>query len=677
MSGGNFHNAPSFATGAECAAEQTRPTGRTRVNALLACWLRPRFANAVVPALVLTALAGAPAGHAAELSLYEQRIAYQRAVHAIRMGRSGEFRREQAKLKDYALRPYLVYHDAQRRISSLSPKRARDVRAELADTPLAPIFHRNWLTAQVRRGRWDVYLANYEPSDDAAAQCNYLRALYRSGERTEALDQVRDLWVAPRSQPKTCDPLFEVWIASGRLRQESVWARLALALDAREVTLARYLLRFFDAREAAAGRLYYDVHVRPRTVRSLSRFKDDEGGRRALRHGLLRYARDDAEGALALWGEVGRKRAFGDADRDYIEERLTAAVAEASGKAPKTPPPDFSPDSVERIAQALVWHQRWAAAASWIQALPAAVVGKPRWGYWLGRALVETGDAQAGREQLETVAGLRTYYGFLAAEEIGRAPALNAIEPRHDETAREALLAVAAVRRMTELYAVGDLVNARREWRHALPSLDEAGRRHLVELTAHIGWGTQAIFGARDGEMADLIAIRFPTPHKDIFRRNAFQSQLPVQFLYAIARQESAFNARAVSSAGARGLMQLMPATARIIADRVRAKRPSREELFDPAVNARLAAHHLARLMRRYRGNRALVAAAYNAGERRVDRWLKDAAGWPTAVWVERIPFRETRDYVKGVIAFAHVYARLAGTQPPVLAAHERTITPP
>ena len=114
---------------------------------------------------------------------------------------------------------------------------------------------------------------------------------------------------APRSQPKTCDPLFEVWIASGRLRQESVWARLALALDAREVTLARYLLRFFDAREAAAGRLYYDVHVRPRTVRSLSRFKDDEGGRRALRHGLLRYARDNAEGALALWGEVGRKRA--------------------------------------------------------------------------------------------------------------------------------------------------------------------------------------------------------------------------------------------------------------------------------------------------------------------------------------------------------------------------------
>lgn len=635
-----------------------------------------RLAHTLAPALCLAALAAAPAGHADELSLYEQRLAYQRAVNAIRTGRSGEFRREQAKLKDYALRPYLVYYDAQRRLSSLNAKRARQVRADLADTPLAPIFQRVWLNAQVRRGRWDVYLAHYEPSDDDAARCNHLRALYRSGKRAEALDQVRDLWVAPQSQPKTCDPLFEAWIASGRLDQESVWARLALALDANEVALARYLLRFFNAGNAAAGRLYYDVHVRPRTVRSLSRFKDDEGGRRALRHGLIRYARRDAESALALWGKVGPNRAFGDADRLYIEEHLTAEVAEETGKAPSAPPSGFSPDSVERIALAMVWHQRWAAAAAWIEALPATVVAKPRWRYWLGRALTETGGEQTGRDYLEGVAELRTYYGFLAAEELGRAPALNAIEPRHSEAAEQAVLAVPTVRRMTELYAVGDLVNARREWRHALPQLDETQQRDLVELTARIGWGTQAIFGARDGEMADLIAIRFPRPHGDVFRRHAFQSELPLQFLYAIARQESAFNARAVSSAGARGMMQLMPATARMVADRVRVQRPSRADLFNPDVNVRLAAHHLAWLMRRYRGNRALVAAAYNAGESRVDRWTKDVDGLPTAVWVERIPFRETRDYVKGVIAFAHVYARLAGIDAPVLAVHERTVTP-
>ena len=145
----------------------------------------------------------------------------------------------------------------------MSAKRAKELRVEFAESPIGERFYRQWLNAQVRRGRWEVYLANYEPSDSAAARCNYLRALYRSGERAAALAQVGDLWVAPESQPKTCDPLFDVWIAGGHLGQETVWARLTLALEARETTLARYLLRFFDTENAAAGRLYYDAHVRP------------------------------------------------------------------------------------------------------------------------------------------------------------------------------------------------------------------------------------------------------------------------------------------------------------------------------------------------------------------------------------------------------------------------------
>ena len=626
-------------------------------------------------ALALLATPLAPAqSHAAELSSYEQRMAYKEAVYAIRTGRSSRFRREAAKLRDYALAPYLTYHDAQRRLSSLSAKRAKATREALADTPLAPIFFRSWLKAQARRGRWDVYLAHYEPSNNATARCNHLRALYRSGEREQALDQVRDLWIAPKSQPKTCDPLFDVWIASGRIDQEAVWARLELALDAREVSLARYLLRFFNAANAAAGKLYYDVHARPRLVRSHSRFKDTEGGRRALRHGLLRHARSDAEEALALWRKVADKRSFNEADRRYIEERLVAAVAEA-GQPPADAPESFAPENALRVAQAMVWHRQWAHATAWIKALPANVAAKPRWRYWLGTALRAVGEDEAGRQHLAAVAKLRTYYGFLAAEALGQRPALNAVAPRRDEETREALMRVPAVKRMTELYAVGDRVNARREWAYAVPKLTEAQQRDLVAWTASIGWGEQAIFGARDGEMADLVSIRFPRPHLDIFRRHAFQTQLPVHFLYAIARQESAFNPRAISSAGARGLMQLMPGTARLVADRVRVARPSRDALLNPDVNMRLAAHHIAQLMRRHDGNRALVAASYNAGEHRVAQWLKGVDGLPTSVWIERIPFRETRDYVKAVIAFAQVYAQLAGEYPPVLAPHERTVS--
>ena len=607
--------------------------------------------------------------------LYQQRLTYRRAVKALRAGRSTEFRRHTDKLRDYALHPYLVYYQAQGRLGAMRSKRAHEVRASLAETPIARRFYRQWLNAQVRRGRWDVYLANYEPSDDAAARCNYLRALYRSGERTEALSQVRDLWVSAESMPKTCDPLFEVWIGRGLLDQDTVWARLSLALDAGEVSLGRYLLRFFKGENNAAGQLYINVHTRPRLVRSLSRFPNTDGGRRALRHGLLRYAaREDASRALAIWGEAREKYAFADADAQFIQERLIAAAAE-QGQPPSDTPQSVSADTAERIALALVKQTNWALAARWIAALPDDVAAKPRWRYWLGRALVEQGETESGHSSMAAIADLRTYYGFLAADALGREPLLNAEPHRDDSAAQQALLTVPAVQRMAELYAVGDLVNARREWRYALQHLTPMEQRHLVELTAKLGWVDQAIFGARDADLNDMVAIRFPTPFIDIYRRYAAQTALPLHFLLAVSRQESAFHLSARSTASARGLMQLLPSTARIVADRIGVPRPNNSHLSDPHVNVRLGSHYLAQLMARYDGNRALATAAYNAGEGRVARWLKNADGLPITVWIETIPFRETRDYVKAVIAFDCVYSRRLGTPIPVLAAHERVIS--
>ncbi len=655
-------------------ARSGRPVRRARapVAQRKRAWLGPGIA------LCMAALAFAAADASADLladqpGVYEQRLAYQRAVTAVRAGRRGEFRREASRLKDYALHPYLVYYEAQGHVTTMRPKRARELRTEFADTPIADRFYRQWLNAQVRRSRWDVYLEHYEPSSDPAAQCNYLRALYRSGERSAALAQVGSVWVAPESLPKTCDPLFEVWIAAGNPDQDTAWARLALALDAGERSLSRYLLRFFDSANAAAAQLYYDMHGKPRAVRSLRRFANTDGGRRALRHGLIRYARDDPAAAWSVWRRARDDYDFTDAERRYLEERLAVASA-ADGDVPDGAPSTFSADAQERISDGLVRNRRWKAAARWIAALPEGIRAQPEWRYWLGRAQVASGQGEAGRANLAAAAEARHYYGFLAAHALDVQPALNAEAPKGDRAAMRALLDNSVVRRMAELHAVRDLANARREWRHALRELAEPEQRTLVELTAEIGWTEQAIFGARDAELMDMVALRFPMPFLATYRRFGFDANLTTPFLLAVTRQESAFNPRAVSSAGARGLMQLMPATARHVAGRVRVRLPSPNDLFDPNTNVRLGAHHLAALMNRYDNHRALAAAAYNAGETRVARWRKGASGMPTDVWIERIPFRETRDYVKGVIAFHHIYSRLLGNPAPVLGDHERLI---
>lgn len=625
------------------------------------------FAFAPLPGEALAVAAEEPAAR------YQQRLDYRRAVHALRQGRSGEYRRQAAKLRGYALEPYLRYYEAQGRMARMRASKAQQLRTELAGTPIGERFYRQWLNAQAKQGRWNVYLANYEPSTAPAARCNYLRALYRSGEREAALAQVRDLWVAAESMPKTCDPLFEAWIGAGHLTQETVWARLTLALDAREVGLARYLLRFFNGANAPAGQLYVQAHQRPRTVRSLGRFPNTAGGRRALRHGLIRYAGQDAAEAQDVWARAKGSYDFAVADAGYIDGQLAAAGAE-QGLPPSGAPEDYAPDVVERIASALVEEQQLAAATAWIQALPPAVRNKPRWRYWLGRAWLEQEDPRAG-EMLAALAKERTYYGFLAAADADLPPVLNDASASHDAPAAQALLRVPSVRRMVELYAVDDLVNARREWRFALRELDDpAEQGTLVALTSQIGWVEQAIFGARDAELLDLLRYRFPMPHLDVYRRYAAETALPLHLLLAVSRQESAFNAGAVSHAGARGLMQLMPPTARLVADRLRIRRPSVGDLSDPNTNVRLGAHHFAALMARYGGNRVLAAAAYNAGEGRVARWLKGAEGMPTTVWIERIPFRETRDYAKGIVAYACVYSRLLGVPAPVLGEHERIV---
>ena len=609
-----------------------------------------------------------------DAGLYERRMAYRQAAYAARAGRRSDYRQGLAELADYPLRPYLVFYDARRRASGLSAKRAQEVRAELAGTPLQDRFFDHWMESQASNGRWKTYLDNYEPTYNVVARCHYLRALIVSGRREEAYRQVPGLWLSPHSQPDECDPAFQSWINAGHLDQETAWTRFLMALGENEVTLARYLLRFFDRANAGPARLTYDAHVRPQLVRSLSRFADNELGRRALGHGLVRYAKRDAERALGVWQRARESYDFAPDRRRSIQSQVMAEAANA-GLVPDDDPIGYLPALLERVAEGLIRHGKWSEAIPWIAALPTELASQGRWRYWLGRALIDSGeDETAGRGHLAEIASWQTFYGLLAAQDLGRELEFLPRPAANDHAAQRALLTVPATRRMVELFAVGDTSNAVREWQHALKTLPEDRHQHLVELTLGLGWVDQAIAGAWEAELKDLVAVRFPTPYLGLYRRGAFEANLPAGLLLAVSRRESAFNPRARSPAGARGLMQLMPATSRLIADRIRDPRPSVEDLYRPEINIRLGAHHLARVMDRYGRNRALVAAAYNAGEGRVERWLEDASGMPTPVWIERIPFRETRGYVKNVLFYDYIYRHKVGEPGPVLDVHERIV---
>ena len=163
----------------------------------------------------------------------------------------------------------------------------------------------------------------------------------------------------------------------------------------------------------------------------------------------------------------------------------------------------------------------------------------------------------------------------------------------------------------------------------------------------------------------ETLRLRYPLAHWDTVRRHAAENGLDPYLVLSLMRQESRFQPRALSSANAHGLMQLLHETARNEASLMGLPEPAAGQLFDPELNIRLGAHHLKGLLEHYAHSQAKALAAYNAGKQAVERWARNLGSADDVEFVERISYRETRRYVKAVLRNYHAYRKLYGAVPP------------
>ncbi|MCY3542003.1 MAG: transglycosylase SLT domain-containing protein [Gammaproteobacteria bacterium] len=602
-----------------------------------------------------------------------QREQYKQAKNALKAGRASEFQQLKKELTDYPLYPYLLYNEALKRISSLSPEDATRLRSQLSGSVLADEFFDRWLDTQARRKRWQVYVDHFKPTTDAEKQCKYLRALFRLGYQDKALAGVPELWLVGISQPKECDPIFDVWISRGNLTTDIAWNRLQLAVQERSTTLARYLLRFFPRAEQPTARLLYDVYRRPSIVRNVNRFPDNVRGQYAFSFGLLRYARDEASKALELWQKHENEFDFDEQLANRTENEL-AFWAAREGIVISKVNPNFTYETIERIADTAIAKGEWNVAYEWLDAVEDTERYRFKWRYWFAKSLQETG-VDGARELLEELARARTYYGFLAANEIEVPLKMNARDQNELEQQSSEFLADIRIARIFELYELGEAENAKEEWSWLLPNLEDDEAKHWIPYQiGQIGHPNHAIQAAFRADAFDLVETRFPVLYVDEFNRHTERAGIDLTVLLALARQESAFNPKAISPVGARGLMQLMPATARRTARNIRVPQPSLVGLLYAPTNIQIGTYHFRELLDEFDEHKVLAYAAYNAGSHRVEQWIKGASGMDTIAWIETIPFYETRNYVKNVLAFQQVYSVLLDTPTPILAPNEKTI---
>ncbi len=628
-------------------------------------------------ALLITALAGLllpwhaacyAANFADRPGLEEQRERYQRATQALARGRDREFRALKTGLTEYPLYPYLIYAELS---ADLGHARADDIRDFLtnhADTPLAGRLRHRWLEHLRRGDRWRQFLAFYDPAiTSTELACYFQRARYRAGQRDEAMAAALELWEVGKSQPRACDPLFEVLIDGGHITEAVAWRRYTLAVLNHQYQLAGYIERFLTSpRYRQLARNFLAVDRNSRVVGNYDLF--DEPSPEILSvivHGLRHLARTDALEAMKHWHRYRQTRNFDAGDRTQV---ITAIVKGLYRQEETSTADTYLRETLAQVPESLLewrlekivsegqWHQ----FPAWYSLLSEETRQEERWRYWLARSLVlesPGNNEQRARLIFEELAGERSYYGFLASEWLGRAPGMENHPMPVSAKELGALASTPAFRRIRELIFQDDRTSARREWYSALHSAPEGIWVVAAHLAERWQWHNQAIMSMIRASYWNDIGIRFPRPYPEIFATNARDREIPLPLLYALSRQESAFSPTVVSPAGARGLMQLMPATARQVARENGIAYRHSGDLSDPALNVRLGAAYYRQMLDRFGGNRILATAAYNAGPHRVDRWLRETGGaLPFDAWIEAIPFGETRRYVQNVLAFSVIY---------------------
>jgi len=620
--------------------------------------------------LVLIVMLLTAAGNGLAARIDEQRATFLQAEQALERGSLKEFERLRKRLRDYPLYPYLEYQELSKRLAKASNTEVDHFLKTYQNTPLADMLRAKWLEQLADQKRWSDYLRFYQPSRNITRRCQQLHALIATGKPGQAMPEVTEIWLHGKSRPSACDPVFDAWTKAGHRTTDLVWQRIEMAMEAGEWRLAEYLGRDLSNADQVWLKRWVRLYRTPERAGETDRYGTKHPYREAmLSHAVRRLARWDGMRALQLWQDIKPRYPFSQAQiqrtEHYIVRNLVRTPDDAAYafiRGVEVGSEDLKAQEA-RIRAALL-REDWPQVRRWINELPEEERQQEHWTYWQARALAGGGDQASAKAIYVRLARERSYYGFLAADQLGVEYELSHAETPATDALVSQIAAMDGVKRAQELVALRRWTDARREWREATSSMDGFQLKAAAKLAKQRGWHDQAIFTlARTGYWDDL-ELRFPLEHAELVEQNARQNGIDIAWVFAVMRQESAFMDDARSHAGAMGLMQLMPATARKVARDVLKRKPLRSrELFKPDVNIALGSAYLSQVKGQLGDSAVLATAAYNAGPHRVARWLPERT-LPADIWIELVPFSETRGYLQRVLAYTVIYEKRMGKTP-------------
>ncbi len=600
---------------------------------------------------------------------YEKMTVLERFEQAYRLAerpQSKTFVSLANSLENHPLYPYLV----QKRLMSY-PYLANEslIRSFLKrheGSPLDWPLRKKWLSYLKKQKQSTLFNEFYRPSSDTSFHCFYLQNQLSDGASFDSIkEQVKSLWSVGKSQPKNCDSLFKRLFDEKYVTEDLIMQRVVKAADGGNHTLLPYLRTLLSEKKKYLVDLWYRTRRSPASLAKTKSFKKGhpELEKPIILYGLKRLIWRDADSAISLWQKYQALFDFSPVERSAMDETLALRLSVNGHPAAKNwfekiPHKDITGNLLQWYVSDTIRRNDWAGLIAFVEKRNQFEHEPLYVKYWYGMSLQQQKKTRQATKVLSDVAQQRHYYGFLASQFLSTP--LQLVDQPLQPTAVElgGIEGYVSAQRAYALFKLEMHTEARREWQHLLSNLSKAEQEVAAVLAHNWGWHEQAISTFVKAGYYNDVKRRFPLAYKSLLVSSANSANIDPAWAFAIARKESAFSADARSSAGARGLMQLLPSTAEYISR----QKITAGSLYRPSSNVKYGTRYLKYLLGKMGGNPVLATAAYNAGWRNVKKWAPSENKVRFDQWVETIPFKETRNYVKSVIAYHQIYDMMLDT---------------
>ncbi len=518
--------------------------------------------------------------------------------------------------------------------------------------PLGTKLREKWLYDLAQRNDWHTYLLHYQPSNDLSLQCYAQFALYQEGEKQKAAENSKKLWLTGESRPPACDKLFTLLLNDKAFDEQMIHARVKLALAERNFSLATYLLKKNEPHIASQ---LDAIHQSPKRIQQL---KSGNLDAELYLYGLKRLLLQNIDSANLLWQQAKARGLLNEAQQQQFIAQIAIYKSVRNKKDAST---WFTRIKQEFMNESLLeWQIRfalkkyqWAEVERLIQR--SSNRDTPIWQYWLARSKEARGQRTEAVQIYKKLAMCRNYYGFLSSLRLHQ-PLEFAHEVSNINTS-SLVIYKPVTDQLKTLYNTKQTSTASKlanDFASELPKDEKSAFVHW--LASDLGWIGKSVYLSNDEELNNQLALRFPLAYRSEIKQQSQRYHVSEALIYAIIRQESAFRDDVVSYAGAHGLMQLMPKTASWISKLHHISYQNKQQLFTLTKNIHLGVAYLSHLSKNYHQQLLLTVAAYNAGPTQVRAWLNAYPLKEADIWIEVIPFNETRNYIKSVMSYYAVY---------------------